>query len=280
MWNSRWVLVLIMLLAAGCGSSAAQEQPTSNPDRQASPRDVTLSVFAASSLTDAMIELGQRFEAAHPGVLVAFNFASSSTLAAQLAEGAPADLFASANLRQIEAAQEAGRITDPAEIFARNRLVVAVPKDNPKNIEDMHDLANRGILLVIGAMNVPIRDYTDAVIRDLAARADYGAAWASAVRANVVSEEENVRQVVTKVALGEADAGIVYQSDITPDLSETVTGLKIIPDDVNPLAAYPMAVVSSSEHPELARAFLDFVMSDEGQAIIMRWGFVGVESTE
>jgi len=232
----------------------------------------TLTVFAAASLTDAFTEIGDAFAEQNPEVEVVFNFGSSSTLATQLVEGAPADLFASANVRQMEVAQEAGRIDEPIEIFARNRLVIAVPVDNPANIHSLADLAEPGVLLVLAAPEVPVRTYTDAMFELLAADEDYGAEYQDAVYANLVSEEDNVRQVVAKLALGEADAGIVYQSDITPDVADEVLAIEI-PDAFNQIATYPIATLNDSANPELARAFVDFVLSDDGQAILTGWGF-------
>lgn len=238
---------------------------------QAAPEQLT--VFAASSLTDAFSELAQQFQENYPGVEVTLNFASSSVLATQLSEGAPADVFASANAKQMQAAIDAGRIQEPAQIFARNQLVIAVPADNPAQIESLDDLANPGILLVLAAPEVPVRVYTDQVLAALAADPAYGDAYVAAVLQNVVSEEANVRRVVAKIALGEADAGIVYASDITPDVSDSVMTIPI-PDVINPVAQYPIAITSDSAQAEQAQAFVDFVLSDEGQAVLVHWGFL------
>jgi molybdate transport system substrate-binding protein len=232
----------------------------------------TLTVFAAASLTDAFTEIGEAFAEAHPGVALMFNFGNSSALATQLAEGAAADVFASANTRQMEVAQAAGRIAEPVQIFARNQLVIAVPADNPADIESLADLANPGVLLVLAAPEVPVRVYTEAMLEALAAVPEYGEAYREAVLANVVSEEETVRQVVAKIALGEADVGIVYQSDVTPDVADDVLAIEI-PDEFNQIATYPIAAISDSANPELAQAFVAFVLSDAGQEIIVRWGF-------
>lgn len=233
----------------------------------------TLTVFAAASLTDAFEGIGAAFEAAHPGVQVIFSFGGSSTLAAQLVEGAPADVFASANAKQMLVAREAGRIAVPVRTFARNRLVVIVPADNPAGIETLRDLARSGVLLVLAAPQVPVRDYTDIMLEKLAADPEYGEAYARAVRANVVSEEPDVRHVAAKVALGEADAGVVYQSDVTPDLAPNVQMIAV-PDAYNTIARYPIAITDDTSQPELARAFVDYVLSAEGQAALARWGFL------
>jgi molybdate transport system substrate-binding protein len=247
-----------------------------DPIRAQSHRQ-TLTVFAASSLTDVFGEIETAFEADHPGVDVVFSFGGSSTLATQLSEGAPADVFASANTKQMTVAQEAGRIAGPVRTFAKNRLVVIVPADNPAQIQSLHDLANSGILLVVAAPGVPVRDYTDTMLERLAAVAGYGAEYQQAVLANIVSEEENVRQVTAKVALGEADAGIVYLSDVTPDIAGDVLTIPI-PDAYNTIATYPIALTDDTAVPELAQAFVDYVLSDAGQATLVRWGFISVDT--
>lgn len=239
--------------------------------------ETELLVFAAASLTDAFTELGETFTEANPHIRVTLNFASSSTLATQLSNGAPADVFASANPRQMEVTTEADRIgTDPV-IFARNRLVLMVPADNPAEIESLADLQTPGLLLILAAPEVPVRDYTDTMLERMANDPDYGEVFREAVLANLISEEANVRQVVTKVALGEADAGIVYSSDITPDIAEDVITFEI-PEIYNTIAEYPVAITNDTEHPEAAQAFVDFILSDEGQAILAKWGFIPLET--
>jgi molybdate transport system substrate-binding protein len=239
----------------------------------------TLMVFAAASLTDAFEDMATTFESEHPGVDVVFNFGGSSALATQLSEGAPADVFASANTKQMGAARDAGRIDGPAHTFAKNRLVVIVPSDNPANIQSLHDLANSGILLVIAAPDVPVRDYTDTMLERLAAVPGYGEDYSQAVMANVVSEESDVRQVVAKVALGEADAGVVYLSDVTPDIASEVVTIAI-PDAYNTIATYPIALTNDTAQPELAQAFIDYVLSDAGQDILVSWGFISIRIPE
>jgi molybdate transport system substrate-binding protein len=234
-----------------------------------------LIVFAAASLTDAFEIIADDFEWDHPGVSVLFNFGSSSELAAQLVNGAPADVFASANARQMQVAVEAGRIAGQPRTFARNRLVLIVPADNPAAITGLRDLANEGVLLVIAAEGVPVRDYTETMLERLASDSAFGDAYVAAVRANVVSEEQNVRQVAARVALGEADAGIVYVSDVTPDLAADVSALPI-PDELNTIAAYPIASIADSAQPELAQAFVDHVLSDAGQNTLESWNFIPI----
>jgi molybdate transport system substrate-binding protein len=257
------VVTLFAVLVLSFASMPAHAQTT------------TLTVFAAASLTNAFTELGTAFAVATPGVEVIYNFAGSSSLVAQLREGAPADVFASANLRQMVNAQEAGRIGGEARTFARNRLVLIMPADNPANVTAVRDLATPGLRFVVAAPGVPVRDYTDLMLARLASVATYGNAYRDAVNANIVSEEDNVRQVLLKVALGEADAGIVYQSDVTPDSADQVQVIPI-PSVINSTARYPIAITNDTASPELASAFVDYVLSAEGQAILVKWGFLPV----
>jgi molybdate transport system substrate-binding protein len=148
-----------------------------------------------------------------------------------------------------------------------NKLTIIVPVDNPATIESLNDLANPGVRLVLAAPGVPVREYSD---QSIAMMGD--ADFQVAVYTNVVSEEPNVRQVATKIALGEADAGIVYVSDITPDIADQVLQIEI-PDEQNVIATYPIAVIKDSPNAEIAQEFVDFVLSAEGQAILAKWGF-------
>lgn len=231
----------------------------------------TLTIFAASSLTDAFIELKDLFVKRYPYIDIVLNFAGSSTLATQLNAGAPADLFASANITQMQVVIDEGYIEeDQIQIFATNQLVVVMPIDNPANIMALEDLANEGILLVLAVPDVPIRVYTDQLLENLNSR--FGDGFSEQVLSNLVSEDANVRQVATRIALGEADAGIVYQTDAVGKISEQVTILPIDPT-ISPLATYPIAPLSESQHLEIAETFIKFLISDDGQMILHRYGF-------
>ncbi|MCC6613669.1 MAG: molybdate ABC transporter substrate-binding protein [Anaerolineae bacterium] len=259
----RLMLLLVVVLLLGSVSAVmAQDQGE-------------LTVFAAASLTDAYESIADAFEAANPGVSILYNFGGSSTLATQLVQGAPADVFASANNAQMAVAQEGGRIAGAPRTFAKNRLVLIVPASNPANILSLRDLANPGINLILAAPDVPVRSYTDTMLERMAADPAYGPDYRDAVLANLVSEEPNVRQVSAKVALGEADAGVVYLSDVTPDIAADVLALPI-PDAFNTIATYPIAVTDDSALPELAQRYVDFILSDAGQDILVEWGFVSV----
>jgi len=265
-WRLAGSLCLLLALMAGCG----QGQPESARATAAADA-VTLTVFAAASLTDAFSEIGDLFEAANPGVTVAFNFAGSNQLATQIREGAPADVFASANAAQMDAAVEPGRI-DPgaAAIFAVNRLVVVYPADNPAGIAALPDLADPDTLIVLAAEQVPAGRYSLEFLDLASADPAFGATFKEAVLGNGVSYEENVRSVLNKVALGEADAGIVYASDLVG--VEGVGSLEI-PDALNVLAEYPIAPLNDSVHAETAADFIALVLSAEGQAILAGYGF-------
>ncbi|MBX3065540.1 MAG: molybdate ABC transporter substrate-binding protein [Anaerolineae bacterium] len=260
------LVALLLALSAICATQSVQAQ------------DKTLTVFAASSLTDAFKEIADSFEAANAGVEVIFNFAASSALATQLKEAAPADVFASANMKQMDVVQKAGRIVGKPVIFAHNRLILIVPSDNPAQITELADLANNGVKLVLAAPNVPVRDYTNTMLDRLAEAEDLGEDYKTAVLANIVSEEDNVRQVVVKIALGEADAGIVYSSDVTPDIADKVIALPI-PDEYNTIADYPVAIVSDAPEAELAQQFIDYLLSDAGQEALVKWGFISIRET-
>jgi molybdate transport system substrate-binding protein len=264
------VLVLAAAMLGGCASPA---RPASMPVSGSGAREGELIVFAAASLTEAFTELGAALTAAHPGVRVIFNFGGSQQLAQQLAQGAPADLFASANRRQMAVAVDAGRVgSDTAQVFACNRLVVVYPVANHAGLATLHDLAAPGLKLVLAAPEVPVGGYARDFLDRAAVAADYGPAYSAAVLANVVSYEENVRAVLSKVVLGEADAGIVYASDVTLDAAEQV-GRMAIPDALNTVAEYPVAPVVDAAHPALAQAFLDLLLGPEGQAILAKYGF-------
>jgi len=259
--RSRCLCLVAIILLVACG-------PASNPP------DVTLTVFAAASLTDAFNDLGGAFETDHSAVEVVFNFAGSNQLAQQIAQGAPVDVFASANQAQMTAAIDTGRITAGAQqVFARNRLVLIFPASNPANLATLNDLAVPGLKLVLAAAEVPVGQYSLDFLDKASADLTFGAGFKDSVLANVVSYEENVRAVYTKVSLGEADAGIVYTSDIMGEGSNAVGRLDI-PDELNTIAAYPIAALNDALHAEAAQVFVDFVLSEAGQATLARNGFV------
>jgi molybdate transport system substrate-binding protein len=229
-------------------------------------------VFAASSLTDAFNAIGEDLEAANPGLDLVFNFAGSQALVTQLSEGASADVFASANTTQMNAAVDAGVISGDPSIFAQNRLAIVVPKDNPAGITSFADLGKDGVKLVLAAEDVPVGQYgRQAICNAGADSATYGDSFVDSVSGNIVSNETNVKNVLAKVQLGEADAGIVYVTDVTPDVAADVT-LIDIPDTVNVIAEYPIAAVNGGDE-QSADAFITYLLSDEGQATLESFGF-------
>ncbi len=257
----RKLLILLLVWLTGCTTDLPAQ------------RAVTLRVFAAASLSGAFSELGAGFAAAHPGVTVEFNFAGSQQLAQQLAQGAPADVFASANQRQLEAVAGAGRaLAEDARVFAHNRLIVIYPKGSARPLTTLADLAQPGLRVVLAASEVPVGQYAREFL-DKASAGELGPDYAGTVLANVVSYEENVKAVFTKVALGEADAGIVYSSDVTGADAERVEVLEI-PDAFNVIAAYPLVALTDAHQPALAAEFVAFVLSAEGQAVLQGYGLL------
>ena len=238
----------------------------------------TLQVFAAASLADAFNDLGRMLEQQHPGLVVRFNYTGSQQLAAQLEQGAVADLYASADDRWMSYAQDRGLVVGDPWLFARNRLVVIVPKTNPARIQKVQDIAKGGIKIVLGADAVPVGRYSRMVIRNLSRSEGFPSDFATRTLANVVSEEENVKSVVSKVQLGEADAGIVYHSDVTPAVARYVRVFEV-PDSANVIASYPMALVRGGTAPEAAKAFMELVLSAEGQRVLERHGLMPVAAS-
>ncbi len=216
-------------------------------------------VSAAASLTDAFGAVATAFEAANPGVDVVLNLAGSSTLRQQILEGAPADVFASADESNMERVVEAGEAAGPPAVFARNRLRIAVPPGNPAGVTGLADFADEGLLVGLCAEAVPC----GAFARRALARAG--------VRPAVDTEEPDVRSLLTKIALGELDAGIVYATDVAP--AHRVQGIAI-PDDENVTARYPIVLLAHAPEPRAGAAFVAFVLSDGGQEILRQHGFV------
>jgi molybdate transport system substrate-binding protein len=247
------VLILTLFLLSACASDTLQPAP------------VTLTVFAAASRSESFSEMATTFEESHPGVEVSLNFAGSNTLRAQIEQGANADVFASANNKEMEALVTDGLINaDSPQIFLTNRLVVIMPANNPARLSTFNDLALPGLKLVLAAEEVPVGRYSRLMLENV------GTDFKSQTLANVVSNENSVKQVVAKVQLGEADAGIVYASDAVaaPELPVIE-----IPSELNVQAEYPIAALKVAPHPELADEFVAFILSSEGQTVLQKWGF-------
>ena len=229
-----------------------------------------LTVFAASSLTEAFEELAATFEVQNEGAEVLLSFDGSSTLATQIAQGAPADVFASADEQQMQNVVAEGLTAGEPQIFTRNRLVVITPADG--DITELEQLAESGLALVLADAEVPVGNYAREALGKM--NGAYGADFSERVLANLVSEESNVRQVSLRVELGEADAAIVYATDAA--VADNISVLEI-PDELNVVGAYPVAALSESAQPELAQAFVDLVLSAEGQRLLTGRGFGALE---
>jgi molybdate transport system substrate-binding protein len=260
--RSLFVLLLSVLPLGDIGNSAAQE--SSRPTGE-------LTVFAAASLTEPFTEIGKKLEASHPGLKVVYNFGGSQALRTQLEQGAHADVFVSADGAQMELAKKGRVVQGETPIFVKNRLVVIVPKANPGKVTEFRDLAKPGLKLDLANAKVPVGNYSRQAFSK--AGAEYGADFETNALRNIVSEEENVKQVVTKVQLGEVDAGIVYVSDVTPKVSKDVLTVPI-PDAYNQIASYPIALTKGVDNRAAAEAFIAFVTSADGQTILKAHNFI------
>ena len=232
-----------------------------------------LSVSAAASLSDAFNEIADSLQRRDPDLHIDFNFAGSQVLVLQIGQGAAADVFASADDRWMQIARDSGLIEGTPQTFARNRLVVIVPQGNPARIGKLQDLARPGVKLVLAADVVPVGRYAREALFQLARLPGYNPGFAQRVLANVVSNEENVRSVVSRVQLGEADAGMVYVSDVTPAVARLVRRFDL-PDSANVIASYPIAIVRHAPNADAAKAFITFVLSPSGQAVLTKNGFI------
>jgi molybdate transport system substrate-binding protein len=234
----------------------------------------TLTVFAAASLTGAFGVLAARFETENPGVEVILNFAGSQQLAQQITQGAPADLFASANEIQMNNVIQTGRVdSGEVKIFASNRIAVIYPSDNPATLEKLGDLRAPGLSIVLSDPAVPVGRYSLEFLEEASSDPGFGTDYKDDVLKNVVSYEENVKAVLSKIILGEADAGIVYVSDIWGD-GEGSVGALVIPESLNVAAVYTIAPIADSSQMDLARKFTTYVLSSSGQEILIKYGLL------
>ncbi|MGH2595404.1 MAG: molybdate ABC transporter substrate-binding protein [Actinomycetota bacterium] len=260
----RQVLVATLcgsLLVAACSSSGSSG---GGADSSSSASAIDLAVFAASSLSTAFTQIGSDFEAANPGTTVSFNFGSSADLAASIESEGTADVFASASGTYMDEVSTKVGVSGRAD-FAQNGLVVITPTDNPAGISSLKDLAKPGVQVVLAAEGVPVGDY--------ARQALQAAGIEKAVLANVVSNEDDDASVVAKITSGEADAAIVYVSDVTSAIGPQVNAVEI-PDAANVIATYPIAVVTGTTHADVATAFVDYVIGSQGQATLRDFNFL------
>lgn len=262
-------LWMALLLMAGC-LAPQRTPPAAGPE--GGPHPGELWIFAAASLRDPFQELAQRFEAQHPGIRVHLNLGASSALRTQLLQGAQADLFASADEKNMEEIVRAGLVAEGPYIFATNQPVLIVPADNPARISQLADLARPGARIALPGPEVPIGAYARSILQRASQDPAYGPDFAERVLRNVVSEEANVKAAFARVALGEADAAFVYRTDVGTADREKVRVVEI-PEAFNVVARYPIALLKGARHPTAARAFMALVRSSEGQGILQRWGF-------
>jgi len=249
----------LLAALAGCSGSGAPSEGQSADQTGSAPPAGELLVFAAASLSSTFTEIGERFEASHPGSAVEFNFAGSTDLVAQLQQGAPADVFASADASTMDRAASDDLLSGTPTVFATNTMMIAVPPDNPAGIAGFADLARPGVQVVVCAPEVPCGSATQRV------EANTG------VSLDPVSEESSVTDVLNKAATGEADAGVVYVTDVQGSAGR-VMGIEI-PADVNTVNSYPIAVLAGSAVPGLAQQFQAMVTGPEGRKVLADAGF-------
>jgi molybdate transport system substrate-binding protein len=250
------VVAVAALVLAACGGN----DNTSSGGSSGSANEVK--VFAAASLTAAFNELGQQYTSANGGTKVTFNLAGSQALATQIQQGAPADVFASADTTNMDKVKD---LVGTPQNFASNLLQIVVEKGNPKGVKGLDDLAGPDLKVVLAAPDVPAGKYAAEALNK------------AKVTVKPVSQEDNVKAVVTKVSLGEADAGIVYVTDVTAG-GDKVEGVDI-PQDQNVTATYPIATVKAGKAQDKAQAFMDLVLSDQGQQVLKKYGFLPPPTT-
>jgi len=249
--------VLLIASVTACGSSSSDT--SSSGGSSGAAKGTTLTVYAASSLTSTFTELGKKFEASHKGIKVSFSFGGSSDLVAQIQQGAPADVFASADTKNMDKAVADKAVEGAPQNFASNTLEIAVPPDNPAGVASLKDLAKSGTKVVVCAPEVPCGAAAQTVEKS------------SGVTIKPVSEEQAVADVLTKVESGEADAGLVYVTDVKA-ASDKVKGITF-PESLAAVNTYPIAALAKSKNADLAKEFVDLVTGSEGQTVLADAGF-------
>lgn len=280
------VLFAVLLVACQAAPTTTPLPPTAAPELIAAATSApttasanggatTLTVLAAASLTDAFKQIGTAFEQANSGVKVIFSFAGSQALRTQIEQGAKADVFASADTKNMDPLHGENLLGNTPQIFTRNILTVIIPKANPAGLKGLKDLAKPGVKLIFEDASVPAGNYTLQILDKLSADPTYGANFKTLVLANVVSKETDVKAVVSKVSLGEGDAGVVYATDaqVAGDRLSTIA----IPDNYNVIATYPITTLKASANSALAQKFVDYVMGTDGQAVLKKFGFAPLQ---
>ncbi|MFI6501569.1 molybdate ABC transporter substrate-binding protein [Nonomuraea typhae] len=257
---SRWAIALPVALAlvgmSGCGAGPSGTAAPSPSTTAQETKAQELTVFAAASLTGTFTELGKKFEAAHPGTTVKFNFGSSATLAQQIVQGAPADVFAAASPATMKTVTDASPAGAPAT-FVRNKLEIAVPPDNPAKVDELKDLADAKVKVALCAEQVPC------------GAAAVKALGAAGLKVTPVTLEQDVKATLTKVELGEVDAALVYKTDVLAAKGK-VTGIAF-PEADKAINDYPIATLSKAG--DLAKQFVDLVLSQQGKDVLTEAGF-------
>jgi molybdate transport system substrate-binding protein len=255
----RWGACALLVLAAACGGDDDDSAATTEPTEAEGPTG-SITVFAAASLTDAFGEMASTFEEENPGTTVDLNFGASSALREQILAGAPADVFASANTSNMDQLVDADAVEGEPEIFVRNELEIAVPAGNPGDVDGLDDFGDADLNIGLCAEEVPCGQFG----REALASAGVTPAQDT--------DEPDVRSLLTKVEAGDLDAGLVYHTDVLA-AGDEVEGVEV-PDEHNVIAEYPLAALSASGNAALAAAFVDFVLSEDGQDILESYGFV------
>lgn len=263
-------LLGVSLALSGSSVHAAQPQRVSQAGG-------TLTVYAAASLKNAFTTIGAQFDKAN-GSATRFSFGGSDTLATQIVQGAPVDVFASANQSQMNVVVAKGLVTATPTVFVHNKLVVIVPKNNPAHIYNLADLGSPDVKLVLAAPTVPVGKYARAAFAVMAHDAAFGPNFLARIQSNTASNETDVTAVAAKVQLGEADAGVVYVTDVTAKVAPLVTEIAV-PAVYNQTATYPIAPTKNAANPSLARTFVSYVLSAAGQLALKQAGFMTVLGT-
>lgn len=272
-------LALVVAACSNAGSTPAPSAPaepstaapSAAPSSPPGAEPAALTIFAAASLKNVLAEAEAAYEAANPGTDLTVTTDSSAALETQIEQGAPADVFLSADTTNPQKLVDGGFASGEAIPFAGNKLTIIVPADNPAGIQSPADLAKDGVRIIAAGDEVPITKYATQVVEKLAAASDDPRGFQAAYAANVASKEDNVGQVVAKIELGEGDAGIVYVTDAVA--SDEVTPIEI-PDAANIPATYAGVVVGASDHRDAAAAFLEWLASPDGQTVLSSFGFL------